>query len=63
MPNCFSNCDECNYNKELFEYFDSFYDKKSVYSINETRGTELINYIVYNENLEKQIILVKLGLP
>ena len=63
MPNCFSNCDERNYNKELFEYFDSFYDKKRVYSINETRGTDLINYLVYNENLEKQIILVKLGLP
>ena len=63
MPTCFSNCDECNYNKELFSYFDSFYDKKKVYAINETRGTDLINYIVFNENVEKQNILIKLGLP
>lgn len=63
MPTCFSNCAECNYNEKLFRYFDSFYDKKKVWAVNQTRGTDLINYIVYNINIEKQNILVKLGLP
>ena len=32
---------------------------KKVWAVNQNRGTELINYIVYNINVEKQNIPVK----